>query len=440
MGVQAFQLASTVAQLAIALWLYAQRLPRHTFFKVRMVAAGVVTIGITMVAYQLGFTLYPTLTDNASFYRATISFGLMLAYMTGLTAFLWEASPMTALFCSSSAYLLQNLISGLDRVLHLTKVLPAAFPTEGGISGVTLLDTLSLWCCALAIFVSFYLIFARRLRRRGLQGINNPTMLFAVVVAMLVSIFFDLAIKDLPTFEIPWRYPVLLSVVHLFVCVFILTAEFEIIYNQALQASVSTMESAIAEQHRQFELSARTIGAINRRVHDIRHHVLNTLASEEGGGLSHEQLAAIAHEVNVYDAAVRTGNPALDVVITEKSLLCEHEGITLTCVADGHALDFMASADLYTLFNTALEGAIAAIQLTGGEEPRSISINVRERMGMAAISVEHYLGDGNADTPAREEGGRLLLAMRGIVERYDGTFSAHTIGNIFHLDLLVPIP
>ncbi len=64
-------------------------------------------------------------------------------------------------------------------------------------------------------------------------------------------------------------------------------------------------------------------------------------------------LADVAREVDVYDAAVHTGNEALDTILTEKSLVCQREGITLTCVADGSALDFMAPADIYALFGNA---------------------------------------------------------------------------------------
>ena len=437
MGVQAFQLSSTVVGLAIALWMYSQRLRRRERFAERAALSALLATVAACGAYELGFTLYPPLTDNASFVMAILSFLGVLGFMVVTVAFCWHATLSTALFCSSSAYLLQNLALGLDRLVHFLRIVPVGAGSVGE-PALALTDVASLWGSTALVYALFYLLLARGLRRRGLTDIHNPLMLFAVVVAMLVSIIFDLAIKDLAVFDVPWRYAVVLALVHLAVCAFILGAEFEIIYNQALQTSVATMEAAMAEQQRQFELSSRTIDAINRRVHDIRHQVLNTLASEEGGGLNREQLRAIAHEVDVYDAAVRTGNAALDVVVTEKGLLCEHAGITLTCVADGHALDFMAAADLYTLFGTALEGALKAVQMTEGDERRAISLNVRERMGMAAVSVEHYLPKGAEE--ARELGGLMLETMRAVVSRYDGSFTANAVDDIFHLDLLIPRP
>lgn len=436
----AFQLFSTVMQLALALWLYARQLRERRLFPLRVVVFMAASSIITLVAYSAGFSLYPTLTDDASFFKAIASFAVILALMTGGAMALWEAPVWTALFCSSSAYLLQNMASAIDRTLHITGVIAPPMVSNGTIPAASPVDIISFWGSAALVYGMAYPLFIVKLRRRGLKGINNATMLFAVLVAMLVSIIFDLAIKDVATFEVPWRYVVVFSLVHLAVCAFILVAEFEILYNQALRTNIDAMRSAIAEQGRQFELSARTIGAINRRVHDIRHQVLNTLASPEGGGLNNAQLAAIAHDINVYDAAVRTGNAALDVIITEKSLLCAEQGITLTCVADGAALAFMEPADLYALVGTALEGAIGATMNTDDRERWAISLNVRERMGMAAISIEHYLPNPHEESLVKDRGGLALATMRDVVERHDGTLATSIMDGIFHLDILIPVP
>lgn len=435
-----FQLLSTVVQLAIALWLYARPLKERSHFRLRAGAACLLVCVMTWVAHRQGFSLFPTLTDNASFFRAVTSFVLIIASMVALTTVLWEANAWTALFCSSSAYLLQNMAAALDRTLHIMQVIAPLSSVSDGVVSLPLADVVSLWSCALIVYGTAYLLFIGKLRRRGLHGINNVTMLFAVLIAMMVSIIFDLAIKDLPSFDIPWRYVVLFSLVHLAICAFILVAELEIIYNQALQLNLNTLHAAMDEQGRQFELSARTIGAINRRVHDIRHQVLNMLATPEGGGLNSAQLAAVAHDINVYDAAVRTGNAALDVVITEKSLLCAQQGITLTCVADGASLAFMEPADLYALVGTALEGAIGATASIEDRERWAISLNVRERMGMAAISIEHYLPNPHEESPIKDRGGLALATMRDVVERHDGTMTTSVIDGIFHLDILIPKP
>ena len=442
-SLQIFQTASTYIHLVVALLLYCQALPRREGFASRIAIAFACTAALMALSVHLGFSMHPPLTDDASFFRALLSFLLVLVVATAAVLLIWQSSFQTALFCSTSAYLLQNTADSINRVLHLTHLLPEASASVAGTMGVSATNVLSAFLSAMFVYGLFYLLFIRRLTGSGLQGIRNGTMIFAVLIAMLVSIVFDLAIKDLPTFEIPWRYPVVLSMVHFAVCAFILMAEYEIIYNQNLRESVSTMERVVSEQERQYAVSRQTIDAINRRVHNMRHHVFSILAQDKDVLLDHGTLRQIAHELQVYDSSVKTGNTALDIVLTEKGLLCSQEGITLTCVADGHALDFMAASDIYTLFGTAIDGAIAAVKgaEVGSEGQQAVSLNVRDAMGMAAITVEHYLASPERIDPDSEAAGEARLeTMRTIVERYGGTFALgdQIDQGVFHLDALIP--
>ncbi|RVU96903.1 hypothetical protein EII22_09295 [Coriobacteriales bacterium OH1046] len=51
------------------------------------------------------------------------------------------------------------------------------------------------------------------------------------------------------------------------------------------------------------------------------------------------------------------------MILTEKSLLCRRVGIALSCIADGHAFDFMAAPDIYTFVGN----AIAAVSDIDGD-------------------------------------------------------------------------
>ena len=55
-----------------------------------------------------------------------------------------------------------------------------------------------------------------------------------------------------------------------------------------------------------------------------------------------------------------TGNHALDVILTEKSLICKQKEIKLTCMADGKQLAFMQTTDLYSIFGNLLNNSIEA--------------------------------------------------------------------------------
>lgn len=431
-----FQVAAQFMLCIVATTLYARKLPERSGFRVRAIIAAVVAIVTCSAAIAAGYTLYPTLTDDPSFFMAIVMFAVVVAALTGFVLFLWDASPWTAFFCASSGYLIQSIVLGLDRVLHITGIVQVEFAEDS----LPLGDVISLLACAALVLGLLYFLIARRLERSVLLAVRNPVMAAAIVIAMAVTLVLDLAIKDIMTFGLPWRYNVTLVIIYLAVCVFIVIAEFEILYNQRLQADVATMERAMAEQERQFDLSRSTIDAINRRVHDIRHHVAGILAGDDADAdVPTETLREVIREINVYDTAMKTGNASLDVVLTEKGLLCKRDGITLSSVADGTALAFMTAADIYTLVGNALDNAIDAVQGIDDGSRRSISFNLRSQMGMASLSVENYFaGDIELVDGLPANKGIGIEKILSIVERYGGTLVCSIRDGVFHLDALIP--
>ena len=216
-------------------------------------------------------------------------------------------------------------------------------------------------------------------------------MITMMAVVILMVIGFDLIIKSLCEMGIPVAYAVCLRFVHGFICIFTVWMEYELLVNRKLASERDT-----TERERQYQ-SRESIEAINIKCHDLRHQI--RALADGGAVVDPAALADVAREVDVYDAAVHTGNEALDTILTEKSLVCQREGITLTCVADGAALDFMAPADIYALFGNALDNAIEAARRASR---RSISLVVRRAMGVTSICVENYFDA--AAQPSFEDG------------------------------------
>ena len=291
----------------------------------------------------------------------------------------------------------------------------------------------------------------RAVERAGTVQVEDRATVGVFVMVILVVILFDVNNKALSYGPTPLPLLVSLRIIHGAVCVFVLFAQYEMLFAQHLRSEAAATERLMAEQQRQYELSRENIEAINIKCHDIRHQIRHL--GETGTAVDAAVLADIAREVSVYDATVRTGNEALDTILTEKRLLCEGEGITLTCMADGHALDFLASSELYALFGNALDNAIEATRQVP-EGGRSISLGVRRVGDMVSIHVENtcvgqasfadglpqttkLTGDGTRDTTNHGIGTR---SMRALAERYDGIFSAAQRGDVFCLDITLPLP
>ncbi len=163
--------------------------------------------------------------------------------------------------------------------------------------------------------------------------------------------------------------------------------------------------------------------------------------------LDKDVLRDIAREVRVYDTRVKTGNDALDTILTEKALLGEREGITMSCIVDGKVLDFMAPTDLYALFGNAIENSFEAVRQVDDPEKRNISVLVKRVANMVSIHVENYysgsvLFDGELPVSSKadaENHGYGMRSMKMICERYGGALAASVEGQVFSLDALIPI-
>ena len=128
--------------------------------------------------------------------------------------------------------------------------------------------------------------------------------------------------------------------------------------------------------------------------------------------------------------------------------MCEKEGITLSCIADGRSLGFMKPVDLYSLFGNAIDNAMEAVRAIGDPERRSISLIVRRIGDMISVHVENYFsgsvafGEDGMPLTSKEDKhnhGFGTRSMRLIVESYDGTISTNTQGDVFHLNALIPV-
>ena len=274
-------------------------------------------------------------------------------------------------------------------------------------------------------------------------------MVVTAALVIAVNMVVDLVIKDIsvPDYGLPARYTVTLNWFYVALCVYLMYSSFEIIYTRRLQMNMAAIERLRASEARQYAMSRENIEAINIKCHDIRHQIRHL--ADGGTAVDRSVLSDIAREINVYDSVVETGNEALDTILTEKSLACSGEGIVLTVMADGSALDFMTPADVYALFGNALDNAIEAVRGVDDEERRTITLSVRRLKRMVAVSVENYYSgvtrfsdDGLPITSKRDRSnhGFGVRSMRAIAERYGGSLHAGVQDGVFYLNVLLAMP
>ena len=149
------------------------------------------------------------------------------------------------------------------------------------------------------------------------------------------------------------------------------------------------------------------------------------------------QVARQKRAARLYDANRNTGNEVLDVVLTEKSLLCESRGIQLNAVANGSCLGFFEAGDLYALFANALDHAVESAVQASRPECRVIDLLVCVRQGFVVVNIISPLRppEQQANRSAQYE----LKVIRRIVQKYKGTLTLEEQGEFFAEKIIFPL-
>ena len=144
-----------------------------------------------------------------------------------------------------------------------------------------------------------------------------------------------------------------------------------------------------------------------------------------------ERLAELERELARFGCMVRTGSEPLDTALAEAGLLCEREGVRLTCVADGAALGAMRAVDAYTLFAALLDEAVEAVTSQDDHEGLGIAVVVRRMGELVSVHVEHPSGapSGGDSTNVRLVG--------AIARRYGGTVARGFEGGVATVDIML---
>lgn len=199
-------------------------------------------------------------------------------------------------------------------------------------------------------------------------------------------------------------------------------------------------------QKENYRLSAESVELINRKYHDLKHQI-QLLRSEITSGEKLQYLDEMEQEIKTYEAQNKTGNKALDTILTAKTLRCQSKQISLTCVADGGELAFMKPTDISILFGNALDNALESVEKLAEVEKRLVHVSIARQKSFLRIRVENcYAGELHFTDglPATGKDARYhgygMKSIRSIVEKYNGSLTIKAQDGWFELRILIPVP
>lgn len=211
---------------------------------------------------------------------------------------------------------------------------------------------------------------------------------------------------------------------------------------QSAHREAEAVAQMMRSQHEQHEISRRAMDEVNRKYHDMKHH-LEAIRAASDPAVHGELLSSLEASIQDYGAQVHTGNRVLDAVLTAKRMHALERGVEVSYVVDGELLHFIEPLDLTSILGNALDNAIeAAMRLPEG---RLVHLAVFAQDSFVMLRVENtfdgtvHRRNGKYLTRKHEPGhGYGLRNIHAAVERYDGSVSIDTSQQWFALRVLFP--
>ena len=286
-----------------------------------------------------------------------------------------------------------------------------------------------------AYYVALYFMLVRRCDGERYNLNNHMLLIIAGIVIVITVVISFLAVL----YGASGRITLIVCLFSVLSCMLSLFLELSLLSLKKDEIELSVLKHMLYESQQQYEDSKESIDVINIKCHDLKHQI-----SALKGKVAREELSRISDAIDIYDNSFKTGNAALDVVLTEKGLICKNKGIRFTCMLDGTTLSNMKQCDIYSLFGNALDNAINSVSNLE-ESCRSVSIRELKRNGFSIITVENYYTgeltfiDGlplttNSD---KDYHGFGMKSMKMIVGGYGGELSATASDGIFKLQIIL---
>ena len=427
-------------ELLAAEGVFAYKLRRRTHFAGRLLAAAAVCTV---------FSIYYPLLDYSVVYNSGIFFSIFLVTLAGFKL-CFDESWWNIMFCGIAAYSVRHiafvaynmLVSGLrlDRILGEMGAALNPYGNYGFEGGMNPLTAIVYADCYILVYWYFGFFLNERMKRNeDLSLGRKPLIIFS---GLLVAVDIILHMVTVMNTDIDRVSMLMENGYNLLCCVLVLFMQFGVLSRTRLEHSNDQLQKMLAQKEAQYEIRRESMDIINIKHHDLKHQ-LRLLRQV----VDHKTLQGMEAAVRQYDTLVKTGNEYLDLVLTEKSMLCQAEGILFTYIADGKRLGFMESGDIYSLFGNATENAIEYVEKLSDEEKRFIHLSVKQVGGLITIHTENYFegGDWSMDKglPATTKENKSyhgfgLRSIRMTAEKYGGEMSVHAGDRLFCVDVILP--
>lgn len=408
-------------QILVIELLFCLRLQRRNHFLLRFLPCAAAYVALPAVVPNSFFNPFVVLD--------WFTFGFLAMFMLSglLIWFCFRMNIRQVVFYCCVAHTLQHMVHCLNQMIGLAFSLPyvAAQTTH------------------LLMLIATCVIVYRLLRHRfpGSETVdiqNNYLLLFALVSTLIVYVVsLWTTMKEQSTIG--------LYFFDFFSCLMLVILLLDLFRIRRAERDQMIMERLLRQEQEQHEISRATIDVINRKCHDLRHQIaaLRHMDDDE----KERSIRQLEKAVMIYDSFPKSGNPDLDIVLAEKSLLAEKQHVSVRCIVDGSKLTFLELEDLYSLMGNALDNAIEATSKEENEAKRIVTLYAAAKGNLYSIHLENpctrqplFMDDLPVTSkPDTDYHGFGMRSMRYLCEKYGGVLTAGWEDGIFSLDMLFPM-
>ena len=297
------------------------------------------------------------------------------------------------------------------------------------------------------LFAVFYLAVYRALVKPGLRsGVirrADPRMVLLSIAVLGCSVGLSAFIQEM---EITPSYGSVLYWIYAAIsCSLGLVMQFSITTRNRLENDTQMLEQMLHIEKHQHEMKEESINIIQLKCHDLKYQI-SALKDMTSSAQREDSIRELEKSVMIYDSMAHCGNDSVDLIITEKSLICEQHQIKFSYLVDGQQLSFMSAVDLYALFHNALDNAIESVRKAPAEH-RFISLRVQRHGSMLLLHLDNYCQDpprfvdglpqtSKGDSNYHGFGTRSICY---VARKYGGEVRMNASDHHFTLDILFPL-
>lgn len=402
---------------------------RKKFFAVRLISS----MGVLFFLSWFVFYIFVSIPGNNPLIY-TIYYISLFIFTLGMMKVCFQAQGKDILFAGVCGYATQHI--GFSVMAIIVEITHIEFGVIGDFIVIRILPYLFI------DFLVYFLLIRKYAGKSELKDKDIRMMTLSLVV-LLIVIFISVVTDRMFLEESGLLRNVLCKVYAICCSTFSIFLAFNLSKQNWILHENEIMENMLHKLKDQQKLSRENINIINIKCHDLKYRI-SKIPRIQNAEEQKEYIESIKSAVSIYDNIYQTGNNALDLVLTEKSLMCSEYHIKLSSMIDGTVLNFMKTTDVYALFGNLMDNAIESVLKEEDENKRIISIHISKKNQGYHIHIENYCNqtvvfeDGLPITSKKDKTyhGFGVRSIKYIVEKYKGDMLMMVENQHFLVDIL----